>query len=81
MKVEKLTYGYGWHVLVDHGNGVATLYAHCSRLDVKEGQYVQKGQVIAGIGTTGNSTGNHVHFEVRISGEQKNPLNYVKQPS
>lgn len=81
LKVEKLTYGYGWHVLVDHGNGVATLYAHCSRLDVKEGQYVQKGQVIAGIGTTGNSTGNHVHFEVRISGEQKNPLNYVKQPS
>lgn len=81
LKVEKLTYGYGWHVLVDHGNGVATLYAHCSRIDVKEGQYVQKGQVIAGIGTTGNSTGNHVHFEVRISGEQKNPLNYVKQPS
>lgn len=81
LRVEKLTYGYGWHVIIDHGNGVATLYGHCSRLDVSVGQVVQKGQVIAGIGTTGNSTGNHVHFEVRIKGKQENPLNYVKQPS
>ena len=81
LRVEKLTYGYGWHVIIDHGNGVATLYGHCSRLDVSVGQVVQKGQVIAGIGTTGNSTGNHVHFEVRINGVQQNPLNYVKQPS
>lgn len=81
LKVAKLTYGYGWHVIIDHGNGVATLYGHCSRLDVSVGQVVQKGQVIAGIGSTGNSTGNHVHFEVRINGVQQNPLNYVKQPS
>lgn len=81
LKVSKLTYGYGWHVIIDHGNGVSTLYAHCSRLDVSVGDYVEKGQVVAGIGTTGNSTGNHVHFEVRINGVQQNPLNYVKQPS
>ena len=81
LKVSKLTYGYGWHVIIDHGNGVSTLYAHCSRLDVSVGDYVKKGQVVAGIGTTGNSTGNHVHFEVRINGVQQNPLNYVKQPS
>ena len=81
LKVSKLTYGYGWHVIIDHGNGVSTLYAHCSRLDVSAGDYVEKGQVVAGIGTTGNSTGNHVHFEVRINGVQQNPLNYVKQPS
>ena len=81
LKVSKLTYGYGWHVIIDHGNGVSTLYAHCSRLDVSVCDYVEKGQVVAGIGTTGNSTGNHVHFEVRINGVQQNPLNYVKQPS
>ena len=81
LKVSKLTYGYGWHVIIDHGNGVSTLYAHCSRSDVSVGDYVEKGQVVAGIGTTGNSTGNHVHFEVRINGVQQNPLNYVKQPS
>lgn len=81
LKVSKLTYGYGWHVIIDHGNGVSTLYAHCSRLDVSVGDYVEKGQVVAGIGTTGNTTGNHVHFEVRINGVQQNPLNYVKQPS
>ena len=81
LKVSKLTYGYGWHVIIDHGNGVSTLYAHCSRLDVSVGDYVEKGQVVAGIGTTGNSTGNHVHFEVRLNGLQQNPLNYVKQPS
>ena len=81
LKVSKLTYGYGWHVIIDHVNGVSTLYAHCSRLDVSVGDYVEKWQVVAGIGTTGNSTGNHVHFEVRINGVQQNPLNYVKQPS
>ncbi len=80
IKVAKLDYGYGWHVLIDHGNGYATIYAHCSRIDVSVGQYVRQGQTIAGIGTTGNSTGNHVHFEVRVNGVKKNPLNYVKRP-
>lgn len=81
LSVKYLDYGYGYHVIVDHGNGVATLYGHCSRIDVVPGQMVQKGQTIAGIGTTGNSTGNHLHFEVRINGAKMNPLNYVRQPS
>ena len=79
--VKKVSYGYGWHLLIDHGDGKATLYAHTSRIDVSEGQMVTKGQVIAGIGTTGTSTGYHLHFEVRINGAQVNPLGYVKAPA
>lgn len=77
----KLSYGYGWHLVIDHGGGHATLYAHCSRLDVKVGDQVQRGDVIAGVGTTGASTGNHLHFEVRINGEKKNPTGYVVAPN
>lgn len=69
--------GYGNYVIISHGNGVTTRYAHCSNLYVKVGQTVTKGQTIAAVGTTGSSTGNHCHFEVRINGESKNPLNYV----
>lgn len=75
--VKKVNYGYGWHLLVDHGNGVATLYAHCSKIVVSQGDVVEKGQKIAEVGSTGNSTGPHLHFEVRIDGVQKNPQNYV----
>lgn len=71
------TTGYGRYVIVDHGNGVATLYAHCSELKVSVGQKVSQGQTIALVGSTGNSTGPHVHFEVRINGEKVNPANYV----
>lgn len=71
---------YGYYVLINHGGGIATLYGHCSRLKVSEGDTVKKGQVIALVGSTGRSTGNHVHFEVRKSGVRINPLNYVKQP-
>ncbi len=78
--VKKSSTGYGWHVIINHGGGYVTLYAHCSRIDVTEGQKVTRGQTIAGIGTTGASTGNHLHFEVRINGQYQNPLNYVKSP-
>ena len=78
--VKKSSTGYGWHVVIDHGAGIVTLYAHASRIDVNTGDIVQKGQTIAGVGTTGNSTGNHLHFEVRVNNTQTNPLNYVKVP-
>lgn len=72
---------YGKYVMIDHGGGVYTLYAHCRKLLVKEGQYVTKGTQIAEMGTTGRSTGNHLHFEVREGKNRVNPLNYVKKPS
>ncbi len=68
---------YGYMVMVDHGGGVVTLYAHSSKLLVKTGDVVARGQAIALIGSTGMSTGNHLHFEVRINGKYQNPLNYI----
>lgn len=69
--------GYGNYIVIYHGNGVSTLYAHSSRLIASVGDYVTRGQVIALVGTTGNSTGNHLHFEVRIDGTPHNPLDYL----
>lgn len=70
--------GYGNCLVVDHGGGISTLYAHASRLLVSKGAYVTKGQVIAKVGTTGNSTGNHLHFEVLINGKTTDPMAYIK---
>ncbi len=73
-------YSYGNYVIVDHGGGKATLYAHASALNCKVGDKVKQGDVIAYVGTTGHSYGNHLHFEVRINGAKQNPVNYVKKP-
>lgn len=70
-------YGYGNYVMIDHGGGVQTLYAHASNIYVRKGQYVTRGETIAAIGTTGNSTGPHLHFEVRINGNYTNPYPYI----
>ncbi len=69
--------GYGNCVMIDHGGGLVSLYAHNSSLAVGEGQYVQKGTVVAYAGSTGYSTGPHCHFEVRLHGEVTEPLDYL----
>lgn len=69
--------GYGNAVIIDHGNGMTTLYAHCSELYVKDGDVVAKGQPIATVGSTGFSTGPHLHFELRANGEPIDPSAYL----
>ena len=69
--------GYGNMLVVTHGNGVQTYYGHCSKLYVSAGATVSQGQTIAAVGSTGNSTGPHLHFEVRKNGVTYNPQNYV----
>lgn len=69
--------GYGTWVSIDHGNGFSTVYGHMSSLCVSVGQAVQQGQVIGYVGSTGDSTGPHCHFEVRVNGVAQDPLNYV----
>ena len=71
-------YGYGQTVLIDHGFGYSTLYGHTTQLLVKEGDRVQRGQMIAKMGTTGRSTGIHLHYEVWFDGTPVNPLKYIK---
>ncbi|MCL2702220.1 MAG: peptidoglycan DD-metalloendopeptidase family protein [Defluviitaleaceae bacterium] len=69
---------YGNLVIIDHGGGMATAYAHCSSISAKVGDSVTRGQVIAKVGSTGSSTGNHLHFEVRVNGTAKDPEDYLK---
>jgi murein DD-endopeptidase MepM/ murein hydrolase activator NlpD len=70
--------GYGNMVEIDHGNGLATCYGHLSRIDVKVGQWVRIGQVVGLIGSTGHSTGPHLHYETRINGEPVNPQKFLR---
>ena len=70
--------GYGNTVMIQHDDGKVTLYGHNSKLAVSVGQRVEKGQVVSKIGSTGNSTGPHLHFEVRINGKHVNPVPYIK---
>lgn len=69
--------GYGNYIIIDHGGGLSTLYAHCQSINVYQGQQVSKGDTIGAVGTTGWSTGYHLHFEVRENGIAVNPFNYV----
>ncbi len=69
---------YGKMIEIDHGNGLVSRYAHCSSLRVKEGDFVVRGQQVARVGTTGRSTGPHLHFEVRLNGVPQNPARFLQ---
>jgi len=69
--------GYGNLVVIDHGGGISTAYGHNSRLNVHVGQSVQRGDVISFVGSTGHSTGPHIHFEVRVEGKALDPTSYL----
>ncbi len=69
--------GYGYYVMIDHGGGLVTLYGHCSQLLARVGRAVEAGDVIALSGSTGTSTGPHLHFEVRVNGQRTNPRSYL----
>lgn len=73
-----IQYGYGCHIIIDHGNGFETLYGHMSAIDVAPGSVVGQGQKIGNMGSTGRSTGTHLHFEVRQGGTLLNPADYLK---
>jgi murein DD-endopeptidase MepM/ murein hydrolase activator NlpD len=69
--------GYGWAVYIDHGNGISTRYGHLSRIDVAVGQTIRRGEQLGLVGSTGRSTGPHLHYEVRINGQPVSPLLYL----
>ena len=68
---------YGKHVVLDHGNGVTSLYGHLLKLYVEKGEHVEKGQVIGLVGSTGRSTGPHLHYEVRVDGKPVDPRGFL----
>lgn len=72
-------YSYGKYVVIDHGNGYSSLYAHCSAIYVTVGQVVNQGDVIAAVGSTGWSTGPHLHFAINVNGVPQDPFNYVQK--
>jgi murein DD-endopeptidase MepM/ murein hydrolase activator NlpD len=76
--VQYLQYSYGHHVMIDHGNGMSTLYGHMTDIYVKVGDNVKRGQVIGKMGSTGRSTGTHLHFEIRRNNITQNPLSFLK---
>ena len=70
--------GYGNRIMIDHGNGYRTLYAHLSKISVVVGQTVKRGNVIGQMGSTGRSTGTHLHFEIRMTNGLGDPLAFLK---
>jgi murein DD-endopeptidase MepM/ murein hydrolase activator NlpD len=76
--VEYLRYGYGQHVIMGHGNGITSLYGHMSEIYVKVGDNLKRGQILGRMGSTGRSTGTHLHFEIRKNGITQNPLSFLK---
>lgn len=78
LSVQYLKFGYGSHIILDNGGGFTTLYAHLSEIYVQPGDRVNQGQIIGKMGSTGRSTGTHLHFEVRVNGKAQNPLSYLK---
>ena len=68
---------YGNLIVISHSDSVETYYAHCSSILVSVGDYVEQGQLIAKVGMTGNATGPHVHFEIRVDGKAINPYEYI----
>ena len=77
VSIATYSYSAGNYVVVNHGNGLSTVYMHCSQLLASVGQQVEQGEVIAKVGSTGYSTGPHLHFGIRTGGKYVNPLNYV----
>ena len=75
--ISQYSSSYGYYVMIDHGGGLATLYAHNSKLLVSVGQTVNAGDVVSLSGSTGRSTGPHLHFEVRVNGERTDPRPYL----
>jgi murein DD-endopeptidase MepM/ murein hydrolase activator NlpD len=69
--------GYGYLIIIDHGNAYSTYYAHLSQMYVAAGQRVERGQVIGAVGSTGNSSGPHLHLEIRYNGLEQNPMVYL----
>jgi murein DD-endopeptidase MepM/ murein hydrolase activator NlpD len=76
-RVEKRRTGYGYNVIIDHGYGYESLYAHFSKITVKEGEKVKRGQKIGEVGSTGTSTAPHCHYEIKYKGKKVNPIDYV----